>query len=179
MNSRTKLAVISALTATATLVLAGCGGSAGGTSQATGTTGDVTHVEGAPSWCGTKPIKFALLDGYGGNSWRLVTTASGKDEASKCPSVTDFEYADGQGNTQKAISDIKGMVSSGVNAMVVFPDAGKAVLPAPTSSYKAGVATVPSRVGPCGTAGPNSVKSIGDDFAHDAVTWANWIKTNV
>ena len=31
MNSRTKLAVISALIATATLVLAGCGGNAGGT----------------------------------------------------------------------------------------------------------------------------------------------------
>ena len=40
-----------------------------------------------------------------------------------------FKYADGQGNMQKAISDIKGMASSGVDAMVVFPDAGKAVLP--------------------------------------------------
>ena len=70
-------------------------------------------MAGAPSWCGTKKISFALLDGFGGNSWRLVTTASGKDEAAKCPSVTDFKYADGQGNVQKAISDIKGMASSG------------------------------------------------------------------
>src|SRR3954463_1872469 len=59
MNSRTKLAVISALTASASLVLAGCGGNAGGTKQETGATGDVTHVEGAPSWCGTKKITFA------------------------------------------------------------------------------------------------------------------------
>ena len=136
-------------------------------------------MEGAPSWCGTKPIKFALLDGFGGNSWRLVTTASGKEEAQKCPSVTGFEYADGQGNTQKAISDIKGMVSSGVNAMVVFPDSGKAVLPALTEAYKAGVVTVPYRVDAGGKAGVNYDQWIGDDFANDGNNWAAWIKKNV
>ena len=99
-----------------------------------------------PSWCGTKKITFGLTDGFGGNSWRLVTTASASDEATKCPSVTTFTYADGQGNTQKAISDIQGMVAKGVNAMVVFPDAGKAILPALRSAYKAGVVTVPYRV---------------------------------
>jgi ribose transport system substrate-binding protein len=158
------------------LTLTGCGGSSSGGDSASG---KVTHVEGAPDWCGTKKISFALLDGFGGNSWRLVTTASGKDEAAKCPSVTDFKYADGQGNTQKAISDIKGMASSGVDAMVVFPDAGKAVLPALTSAYKAGVVTVPYRVDPGGEAGKNYDKWIGDDFAHDAVNWATWIKANV
>ena len=130
-------------------------------------------------WCGTKKITFALLDGFGGNSWRLVTTASGKDEAAKCPSVTKFQYADGQGNVQKAISDIKGMVSTGVDAMVVFPDAGKAVLPALTSAYKAGVVTVPYRVDPGGKAGENYDAWIGSDFSNDGVNWANWIKESV
>src|SRR2546430_16890031 len=83
-----------------------------------------------PSWCGSKKITLGLTDGFGGNSWRLVTTASAKDEIAKCKSVTTFSYADGQGNTQKAISDIQGMVAKGVNALVVFPDAGNAVLPA-------------------------------------------------
>ena len=68
----------------------------------------------APPWCGAKKITLGLTDGFGGNSWRLVTTASAKDEIAKCPSVTDFEYADGQGNTQKAISDIQGLVAKGV-----------------------------------------------------------------
>ncbi len=165
-----------AAAAAVVLTLTGCAGSSGGGG---GDSGKVTHVAGAPDWCGTKKITFALLDGFGGNSWRLVTTASGKDEASKCPSVTAFKYADGQGNTQKAISDIKGMVSSGVDAMVVFPDAGKAVLPALTAAYKAGVVTVPYRVDPGGKAGVNYDRWIGDDFAHDAVNWANWIKQNV
>ena len=99
-----------------------------------------------PSWCGPKKIKLGLTDGFGGNSWRLVTTASARDEAKKCPSVTSLDYADGQGNTQKAISDIQGMVAKGVDALVVFPDAGKAILPALRSAYKAGVVTVPYRV---------------------------------
>ncbi len=47
------------------------------------------------------------------------------------------------------------MVAKGVNALVVFPDAGKAILPALTSAYKAGVMTVPYRVTPGGKAGVN------------------------
>ena len=63
--------------------------------------------------------------------------------------------------------------------MVVFPDAGKAVLPALTSAYKAHVVTVPYRVDPGGKAGVNYDKWIGDDFANDGVSWATWIKQNV
>ena len=87
-----------------------------------------------PSWCGPKKATIALLDGYGGNSWRQVTTASGKEEALKCPSITKYEYADGQGDTQKSISDIKAMAAKGIDALVVFPDAGQAMLPAITAS---------------------------------------------
>src|SRR3954447_22976175 len=108
-----------------------------------------------PSWCGPKKITLGLTDGFGGNSWRLVTTASAPSEAAKCPSVESLSYADGQGNTQKAISDIQGMVAKGINALVVFPDAGKAILPALTSAYKAHVITVPYRVTPGGKAGVN------------------------
>ncbi|MGN6444833.1 substrate-binding domain-containing protein [Amnibacterium sp.] len=173
MRPRTKSGLAAAALAAMSLVLSGCSGA----SNAGGSGSDkVTHVSGAPSWCGTKKITFALLDGFGGNSWRLVTTASGKAEAAKCPSVTKFLYADGQGNTSKAISDIKGMASRGVNAMVVFPDAGKAVLPALTAAYKAGVVTVPYRVDPGGKAGVNYDKWIGDDFANDGNNWAAWIK---
>jgi ribose transport system substrate-binding protein len=177
MKTGTRIAAVSASLAAVSMVLAGCGSSSGGGGN--GAEGKTTQVEGAPSWCGTKKITLGLLDGYGGNSWRLVTTASGKAEAEKCPSVTDFVYADGQGDTQKAISDIKGMVSSGVDAMVVFPDAGKAMLPALTSAFKAGVVTVPYRVDPGGKAGVNYDQWIGSDFANDGKNWAEWITKNV
>src|SRR5215470_6287249 len=130
-----------------------------------------------PSWCGPKQATLALLDGYGGNSWRQVTTASGKEEALKCPSITKYEYADGQGDTQKSISDIKAMAAKGIDALVVFPDAGPAMLPAITSVYKAGKVIVPYRVEAGGKAGVNYNKFIGTDFKNDGVNWGNWIRS--
>ena len=128
-----------------------------------------------PSWCGPKKITLGLTDGFGGNSWRLVTTASARNEAAKCPSVTSLTYADGQGNTQKAISDIQGMVAKGVKALVVFPDAGKAILPALRSAYKAGVVTVPYRVTPGGKAGVDYNVFVDTPFAQAGENWGKWI----
>ena len=128
-----------------------------------------------PSWCGPKKIKLGFTDGFGGNSWRLVTTASAREEAQKCSSVTSIDYADGQGNTQKAISDIQGMVAKGVDALVVFPDAGKAMLPALRSSYKAGVVTVPYRVTPGGQAGRDYNVFIDTPFVSAGRNWGKWI----
>ena len=117
-----------------------------------------------PSWCGAKKITMGFTDGFGGNSWRLVTTAAVREEVKLCPSVTKLYYADGQGKTDKAISDIKGMVAKGVKALVVFPDAGQAMLPALRSAYKAGVVTVPYRVWAGGVAGKDYNIFIGTDF---------------
>lgn len=156
------------------LALAACSSGGTATEPTNASTGG-TSVEGAPAWCGPNEISFALLDGFGGNSWRLVTTASGEDEVKKCPSVTEYLYADGQGDTQKAISDIQGMVAKGVDAMVVFPDAGQAVLPALRSAYEAGVVTVPYRSFPGGEAGVDYNAYVGSEPAVDAENWANWI----
>ena len=129
-----------------------------------------------PSWCGAKKATIALLDGFGGNSWRRITTTSAKEEAAKCPSITDYQYADGQGNTQKAISDIKSMAARGTDALVVFGDAGPAVLPAVTSVFQAGKVIVPYRVEVGGEAGKNYTKFVGASFKNDGVNWGNWIK---
>jgi len=134
------------------------------------------HAADVPSWCGPKKASLALLDGYGGNSWRQVTTASGKQTASLCPSITKYEYADGQGDTQKAISDIKGMAAKGIDALVVFGDAGPAVLPAITSVFKAGKVIVPYRVNVGGKEGENYTKFIGSSFENDGANWGKWIK---
>ena len=131
---------------------------------------------GTPSWCGPKKASIALLDGYGGNSWRQVTTASGKQTAALCPSITKYEYADGQGDTQKSISDIKGVAAKGTDALVVFGDAGPAVLPAITSVFKSGKVIVPYRVNVGGADGKNYTKFIGASFVDDGVSWGNWIK---
>ena len=164
-----------ALGSAGVFTLAACGGGDDGGTSAGGAAanGDV------PSWCGPDEAVLGMTDGFGGNSWRLVTTAAAKDEVSKCPSVTSFEYADGQGNTQKAIADIQGMVAKGVDALVVFPDAGEAILPALRSAYSAGVVTVPYRVTPGGEAGTDYDVFIGSDFKQAGTLWAQWIQQNL
>jgi ribose transport system substrate-binding protein len=132
-----------------------------------------------PSWCGPKKASIAFLDGFGGNSWRVITTASAKEEALKCPSISDYQYADGQGNTQKAISDIKSIAARGTDALVVFGDAGPAVLPALTSVYKSGKVVVPYRVVVGGEAGKNYSKYVGASEKEDGVSWGNWIKSTL
>lgn len=173
--SRSPIALrVLAVASSAALLLSACSSSDGNTQVgATGT------VAGAPSWCGAKKITLGLTDGFGGNSWRLVTTAAAKDEIAKCPSVTGFTYADGQGDTQKAISDIQGLVAKGVDALVVFPDAGQAILPALQSAYKAGVKTVPYRVNPGGADGKDYNVWVGADFVTDGKNWGEWIKKNL
>jgi ribose transport system substrate-binding protein len=138
--------------------------------------GSAANAE-TPSWCGPKKASIAFLDGFGGNSWRRITTASAKEEAEKCPSITGYEYADGQGNTQKAISDIKSMAAKGTDALVVFGDAGPAVLPALTSVFKAGKVVVPYRVEVGGKEGENYTKFVGASFKNDGENWGKWIKS--
>lgn len=171
IRSRLRVQLFAGLAVVSFAIAACGGGSSSSTPSSTGAAGPA----GAPSWCGPKKIVLGMTDGFGGNSWRLVTTASAKAEAAKCPSVTSFLYADGQGNTQKAISDIQGMVARGVNALVVFPDAGPAILPALRSAYQAGVVTVPYRVSPGGTAGKDYNVYVGTDFRQAGQEWGKWL----
>ncbi|WP_226549600.1 substrate-binding domain-containing protein [Celeribacter naphthalenivorans] len=133
-------------------------------------------AEDVPSWCGPDNATLALLDGSGGNSWRQITSASAREEAEKCPSITDFFYADGQGDTQKSISDIKSFAARGVDAMVVFGDAGPAVLPALTAAHRAGVTVVPYRQQVGGEEGVNYAKFVSASFVSDGVNFGNFIK---
>lgn len=139
--------------------------------------GWVTTNEGdTPSWCGPDEITLALADGFGGNNWRRITSAEAEDEASKCPSVTEYLYADGQGDTQKSISDINGLVAQGVDALVIFADASEAMLPTIRGAYEAGVVTVPYRVFPGGEAGTDYHYFIDrDNCETDAQMWAEWM----
>jgi ribose transport system substrate-binding protein len=130
-----------------------------------------------PTWCGPKKASIALLDGYGGNSWRQVTTASAKQTVSLCPSITKYEYADGNGDLNKSISDIKGMAAKGIDALVVFGDAGPAVLPAIKSVFKKHKVIVPYRVEVGGKEGEDYTKFVGASFVDDGVSWGNFIKS--
>jgi len=147
----------------------------GGGEEAVGGEETASNTAGAPSWCGEDEISLALADGFGDNNWRKITTAEAENEASKCPAVTEFIYTDGQGDTQKSISDLEGLTAQGVDAAVVFPDAGKAMLPAITNMFKAGVVTVPYRVFPGGEEGSNYDYYISTPFKEAGELWGEWL----
>jgi ribose transport system substrate-binding protein len=159
------------------MALTACSVNTGGAQSVAGGGGGAGHAANAnvPSWCGPNKVSFGLADGFGDNNWRKVTVGEAKAEIAKCPSVTSFAYTDGQGNTQKAISDIQGLVAKGTQALVVFPDAGQAMLPALRSAFKAGVTTVPYRVSPGGQAGVDYNYFVSTDFRQAGVLWAQWL----
>lgn len=173
------------------LTLAACGGSSTSSessaapaaseaapmpSEAAPAASEAAPASDVPSWCGPNEIVLGFADGFGGNSWRLVTTESGKREAALCPSVKELVYTDGQGDLQKSISDIQGLVAKGVNALVVFPDASEAILPTIKEATDAGVITVPYRVFPGGADGVDYTKYISLDAKNDGHNYAEWFK---
>jgi ribose transport system substrate-binding protein len=158
--------------------VAACGGSDSGSSTGTSSASSANasaSSSNGPSWCGDKKISLALADGFGDNNWRQITSAEAKDEASKCSSVTSYKHTDGQGNTQKAISDVQGLAAQGTDAIVDFPDAGKAMLPALRQAYKAGLVVVPYRVSPGGTPGQDYSAYVSTDFKKAGVLWGEWL----
>src|SRR5690349_6851308 len=165
--------------AAAALALAACssGGSSGGGSGTTGGGGGGTAANSKYPWCGPKQASIALADGFGDNTWRELTRYSAVTIAAQCPSVTGYTYANGEGNTQKAISDLNSLVAQGVTAIVDFPDAGQAMLPALTKAYQAGTIVVPYRVFPGGKAGENYSAYVSTDFTSAGVLWGNDVAT--
>jgi len=134
--------------------------------------GEESDLKPITDFCGTKPMIVGFADGFGGNSWRKITRAELEDEASKCDNIEKVLYTDAQADPQKAISDINGLVAQGVNALVVFADAGPAVLPAIKAAEAAGVQVVPFIVSPGGDptvdyAGfvTEDVKAYGEELA--------------
>jgi ribose transport system substrate-binding protein len=166
------------------LVTAGCGStpasSAGGQNSghkadiSLGKVGTTDELIDISKLCGTKKIKVALADGFGGNSWRKITRAEFEDEAKKCPNITEVLYTDGQNNVQKAISDINGLVAQNVDVIVVFADAGKALLPALRKATKAGVTVVAEIANPGGVVGTDYTEFVAEDVMTYGEQLAAW-----
>ncbi|HEY0699040.1 MAG TPA: substrate-binding domain-containing protein [Micromonospora sp.] len=136
--------------------------------------GEVSQLKSIQQFCGDKPLKVALADGTGDNAWRKTARAEFEDEARKCPNLTVMPYSDAQNNPQKAISDIKALVAQGADAIVVFPDAGEALLPTLREAFQAGVAVVPWTANPGGTPGKDYTTFVGHNTINDGHTWARW-----
>lgn len=159
--------------------LASCGGDGDDTASSDSGSGTSASAEGAPAWCGSKEIKVSLSDGNGADTWRRITKRIAELEVKQCPNVTDFTYTDAQADTQKAISDLQGLTAQGVNAMIVFPDAGKALLPAMRAAKGAGASVVPYRSFPGGKDGTDYTKYVGSDSEQYGQLWGDWFTENM
>lgn len=193
-----KLIAVLAVIALVVLVAAGCGSSdsssnsssSGGesSSQEEASNGKLNTAEkvGAreellsiPEFCGEDEITVALADGFGGNTWRRTARAEFENEAAKCPNIKEVLYSDGGGDPQKAISDINSLASQGVDALVVFPDAGEALLPAIRSAYQQGTQVVPYFAQPMlaiAEPGVDFTNAVGPASSCETGTiWAEWM----
>lgn len=124
--------------------------------------------------CGTKPTRVALVDGYGGDTWRKITRAELEDEAGKCKNVVEIKYSNAGGDQQKYNGDINSFVSQGVDIILAFTDFGPAPIPAYRKALQAGVTMVPyfSNIG--GQTGKDFTANTYQDQAYDGAFWADW-----
>src|SRR5579859_1168546 len=180
IRRRSRLIIGASAAAALSLAVAACGSSGTTNSSAGGGStagGGGNAASSKYPWCGPKQASIALADGFGDNTWRELTRYSAVTIAAECPSVTKYVYANGEGNTQKALSDINSLVAQGITAIVDFPDAGEAMLPALTKAFQAGTIVVPYRVSPGGTAGQNYNAYLSTDFTSAGVLWGKDVAT--
>ena len=109
--------------------------------------GGIEDMQDIKKFCGTKPLKVAYSDGWGGNYWRHITRAEFEDEAAKCPNITTVRYTDGEFKAEKQIADIRGLIAQHFDVIVVFADTGVAQLKVMRQATKAGIAVVPFSTG--------------------------------
>lgn len=126
------------------------------------------------SMCGTKPMRIALIDGFGGDTWRKITHAEFLDEASKCANITDVKYVEAGGDQQKYNGDINSFVAQGFDAILAFTDFGDAALPAYRKAFKDGVTMVPYFSDISGEAGTDYTANTYQDQFHVGGIWADW-----
>ena len=66
-------------------------------------------------------VTVALADGFGENVWREVTYMEFVLQALTYPEIGEIIYTSAQGDTQKAISDFRSLISQGVDVIATFP----------------------------------------------------------
>src|ERR1700729_216476 len=126
------------------------------------------------SFCGTKPITLGVHDGFGINGWSRASMAAVRSEAAKCANVKQVPRI-GQGDLQRSIGDINGLVSQGVDAIAIIPDWGKSQLPSLRAATDAGVKTVPWAADPGGKDGEDYVQYLDWDEHGAGLVWGEWV----
>jgi len=110
-------------------------------------------------------LTVALADGFGENVWRQVTKMEFIVEALTYPEIGRILYTSARNDPTKAIADLRSLIAQEVDVIVVFADAGTALLPTIKEATAAGATVVlhnGTYVG--GDAGTDYVATVSEDL---------------
>src|SRR5439155_3940368 len=88
-------------------------------------------------------VSVAEADGFGKNVWSEITHMEFVLQALTYPQIGKIYYTNGHANTQKQISDFKGLIAQKPDVIVGFPDAGAAMLPSIKQATARGILYIP------------------------------------
>ena len=109
-------------------------------------------------------LTVAYADGFGENVWRRVTAMEFIAQALTYPDVKKIIYTSARGDASKAIADMRSYIAQKVDVIVMFADAGEALLPTVKEATEAGIlVTVHNGTSVGGEAGKDYVASIAED----------------
>ena len=109
-------------------------------------------------------IKVAYADGFGENVWRRVTAMEFIEQALTYPEIGHIQYSSARGDASKAIADIQAYTTQGVDVIVVFADAGKALGPAIKEAKEAGIQVVLHNGTEAGTSGKDYLSNVAENI---------------
>jgi len=130
---------------------------------------------GPSQYCGTKPMKVGLLDGFGGNTWRVQVRALNEKVLAACKNVTDVQYYDANLNSQTSANELSTWSAEGFNVVYAYPDFGPQSDPAFQQAQQQGV-----KVGVAFLAQPSVVPDVvtadvAEDYNSAAVQWVKFL----
>lgn len=87
-------------------------------------------------------LTVAYADGFGENVWRQVTKMEFILQALTYPDIKKIMYTSAHGDAAKAVSDMRAFIAQKVDVIVMFADAGPALLPTVKEATEAGILVV-------------------------------------
>jgi ribose transport system substrate-binding protein len=108
-------------------------------------------------------IVLGIADGFGENVWREISHMELILQALTYPQISKIIYVSAQFDTQKALSDFRGLIAQNVNVIIGYPDAGDALLPAVREATRRGIIYVPYSYGKIGEPGTDYLTFVAED----------------
>ncbi|WP_431324686.1 substrate-binding domain-containing protein [Rhizobium sp. YTU87027] len=109
-------------------------------------------------------LKIAYADGFGENVWRRVTKMEFIQQALAYPEIGKIQYSSARGDVSKAIADMNAFIAQGVDIIVLYADAGPALLPVVREAKEAGITVVLNNGQEVGTAGEDYASTVHEDL---------------